>query len=62
MGGGNCMFFILLPGIKNREEKTGFLLQERGYIIDHMARLVQRDQAGGALYDITEHEIIYYRK
>ena len=62
MGGGHCMFFILLPPDDMWGQTTGFPLNRRPDIVDHIARMTQRDQAGGAEYRITEHEIIYFRK
>lgn len=62
MGGGDCMFFILLPESIHWENNTGFLLADRDRIIEHIARMTQRDQAGGAEYKINEREIVYYRK
>ncbi len=62
MGGGDCIFFIYLPDIIHWENNTGFSLADRDRIIDHIARMTQRDQAGGAEYKINERGIIYYRK
>jgi len=62
MGGGDCMFFILIPDGVHWEDNTGFLLADRDRIIDHIARMTQRDQAGGAEYKINEREIVYYRR
>ncbi|MBK8622284.1 MAG: hypothetical protein IPN79_11120 [Saprospiraceae bacterium] len=62
MGGGDCMFFILIPDSVHWENNTGFLLADRDRIIEHIARMTQRDQAGGAEYKINEREIFYYRK
>jgi hypothetical protein len=62
MGGGDCIFFIFLPDIIHWENNTGFSLADRDRIIDHIARMTQRDQAGGAEYKINESGIIYYSK
>jgi hypothetical protein len=62
MGGGDCMFFIFLPDIIHWENNTGFSLADRDRIIDHIARMTQRDQAGGAEYKINERGIFYYSK
>jgi hypothetical protein len=63
MGGGDCMFFILICLILvHWENNTGFSLADRDRIIDHIARMTQRDQAGGAEYKINERGIFYYSK
>ena len=62
MGGGNCVFYLDVPGEKDWERRTGFRLDERNSIVEHVATMTGRDQASGCRYEIRDQEIVYYRK
>ncbi len=62
MGGGNCVFYLDVPGEKDWERRTGFRLDERDSIVEHVATMTGRDQASGCRYEIRDQEIVYYRK
>lgn len=62
MGGGDCMIFVLLPTDDHWFEDTGFPLEEKKKIVEHLAFMTHRDFTGGAAYTIENNSIVFYRK
>lgn len=62
MGGGNCVFYLLIPPETNWEKRTNFPLGEREEIINFVASSTQRDQAPSCYFKISDTEITYFRR
>ncbi len=60
MGGGNCMFYIMVPPALSWEKSTGISLDERDEILLFIAESAGRDQASSCYYKINDNEIVYY--
>lgn len=61
MGGGDCMFYIDVPTTANWEARTKTPLARRDEILQFVAKTVQREQASGVPYKISEDSIIFYQ-
>lgn len=60
-GGGNCVFYLIIPTVSNWEKETGFQLSQRHDILEKVAMQTQRDQASTCRYEISDQYITYYR-
>lgn len=60
MGGGNCMFYIDVPGPEKWEAQTGTPAEQRQEILEFVAATVRSRQAPRCRYEISNDSIGFY--
>jgi len=64
VGGGNCLFYMVIPSIEVWASQTGYSLEERDRILPNVAEESLKKQANlpGSYYRIEEKHIVFYQK
>jgi len=59
MGGGNCMFYVIIPNEEKWEAVTKTLLNKRNDILQFIAETLKREQANSCKFEITSNQITF---
>jgi len=64
VGGGDCIFYMVIPSAEQWEIETGYPLENRDEILTFIAEESIKKQANvkGAYYKIQERHIVFYQK
>ena len=64
VGGGDCIFYMVVPSAEEWESQTGYGSSDRVEILKYVAEESLRKQANlpGAYYNIEENHIVFYQK
>lgn len=64
MGGGDCIFYMVIPSKEQWETQTGYSLAERDEILHFIAEecLEKQTSSPGAYYNIEEKHILFMNK
>ena len=63
-GGGDCIFYMVIPSKEHWEKETGYAVAERDEILTFIAQESMKKQANifGAYYKIQDCHIVFYQK
>ncbi|MBK9256687.1 MAG: hypothetical protein IPM42_14460 [Saprospiraceae bacterium] len=64
VGGGDCIFYMVIPSAEEWESHTGYAYTEREGILSFIAEESLKKQANlsGSYYKIEEKHIVFYQK
>ncbi|MBK6611374.1 MAG: hypothetical protein IPI59_12210 [Sphingobacteriales bacterium] len=64
IGGGNCIFYVVIPSRDEWEKQTEYSLDERDEILKFIADecLKQQTSKAKAFYEVEEKHIVFYKK
>jgi hypothetical protein len=64
MGGGDCIFYMVIPSAEEWASQTGYSSEERDRILQYVAEESLKRQANlpGSYYKIEEKHIVFYQK
>ena len=60
MGGGNCMFYVMISDEEKWEVETKTLLNKRNDILQFIAETLKREQAPSSKFEIISNQIAFY--